>query len=247
MRCSCSAFWSPSPRWRSQTSPTLGGIRCCRSQIRFPNSGWTACGAARDGGFRQARHVENHGPLGVKDPGRIHFPVISLKTIILNAYDIEDLQIAGPGWMASAWLSLDATMPPETTEPQFRAMLQTLLADRFGLVVHRESKDTSGYVLVVSGSGSRMQQGTAGAAPRVVQKLVQLAQGGNSVRIDFRSTTMKTLADTLQARLKQPIVDGTGCLASLIFRCVSLLTSCPRSDRAPSEPKKAEVSDDDIF
>jgi len=51
---------------------------------------------------------------------------------------------------------LTANTPPNATKDQVPEMLQTLLADRFQLKVHRESRDLPVYALLVSKSGSKM-------------------------------------------------------------------------------------------
>lgn len=97
------------------------------------------------------------GP-GSNDPGRVHYPSINLKTLLTLAYDIKDFQISGPSWLDSERFEIQATMPPETTKEQFRAMLQNLLAERFQLKVHRETKDLPMYSMVVAKGGPKMKE-----------------------------------------------------------------------------------------
>src|SRR2546429_698174 len=66
------------------------------------------------------------GP-GTKDPGRINYPNMSLKNLLMNAYDVKNYQITGPSWLDTERFDINATMPPETTKEQFRVMLQNLL------------------------------------------------------------------------------------------------------------------------
>src|SRR5450432_1081407 len=78
------------------------------------------------------------GP-GTKDPGRIRYPFMSLKNLLMNAYDVKSFQIVGPAWLDTERFDITAVMPPETTKEQFRVMLQNLLSERFKLTVHRET------------------------------------------------------------------------------------------------------------
>jgi uncharacterized protein (TIGR03435 family) len=55
---------------------------------------------------------------------------------------------------------VDAVMPPETTKEQLRLMLRNLLVDRFKLVAHRETKEVSGYSLVVAKTGLKLKEST---------------------------------------------------------------------------------------
>jgi uncharacterized protein (TIGR03435 family) len=94
------------------------------------------------------------GP-GTADPGRIHYAAIRLKDLVINAYNVKEFQIVGPGWLdktdETTRFTVDATMAPETTKEQLRVMLQYLLAERFGLTIHRETRDVPKYSLTVAG------------------------------------------------------------------------------------------------
>jgi uncharacterized protein (TIGR03435 family) len=111
------------------------------------------------------------------DPGRIHYPAIRLKDLVINAYSVKDFQIVGPNWLSddeTTRFTIDATMPPDTTKEQLRVMLQSLLTDRFKLRIHRETRDLPKYSLVVSRNGpmtkesaeAPVQTGDAPSAPR---------------------------------------------------------------------------------
>lgn len=97
------------------------------------------------------------GP-GSTDPGRIHYQAISLRNLLTNAYDVKDYQIVGPGYLDTERFDIQATMPPETTKEQFRTMLQNLLAERFKMTVHRETKELPMYSLVVAKNGPKMKE-----------------------------------------------------------------------------------------
>src|ERR1700722_476292 len=61
------------------------------------------------------------GP-GTKDPGRIRYPYMSMKNLLMTAYDMKSFQIVGPAWLDTERFEIDATMPPDTTKEQFHAM-----------------------------------------------------------------------------------------------------------------------------
>jgi uncharacterized protein (TIGR03435 family) len=105
------------------------------------------------------------GP-GTKDPGRIHYPFMSLKNILMNAYDVKNFQIVGPAWLDTERYDITATIPADTTKEQFRAMLQNLLAERFKMTVHRETKELPMYSLVVAKGGPKMKQAVEVPAPK---------------------------------------------------------------------------------
>src|SRR5690242_6099711 len=72
------------------------------------------------------------------EPGGIHYTMMSLRDLVRVAYDVKDYQISGPEWMITARFDVTATYPPEIPKDQVPLMMQSLLAERFGLVVHRE-------------------------------------------------------------------------------------------------------------
>src|SRR5580698_497737 len=84
----------------------------------------------------------NSGGPGTTDPGRIHLCCVGMFSLLMRAYDIQIDQISGPSWimdnMGPNLYQVDATMPAQTTKAQFQLMMQSLLADRFHLTVHRE-------------------------------------------------------------------------------------------------------------
>jgi uncharacterized protein (TIGR03435 family) len=102
------------------------------------------------------------GP-GSNDPGRIHYPFTTLKTLLQNAYEVKDFQISGPAWLASERFDIQATMPPETTKEQFKVMLQNLLKERFQMTVHRETKELPMYSMIVGKSGPKLKESAAEA------------------------------------------------------------------------------------
>jgi len=93
-----------------------------------------------DGSGRIFMSGPSGGP-GSKDPGRIRYPFTTLRNLLMIAYDVKTFQITGPATLDSERFEINATMPPTTTMEQFRVMLQNLLAERFKLAVHRETKE----------------------------------------------------------------------------------------------------------
>jgi len=104
----------------------------------------------------------NSGGLGTADPGRIHFCCVGMFSLLMRAYDVEIDQVIGPSWimenMGPNLYQIDATMPASTTKAQFQLMMQNLLADRFHLRVHRETRNFPGYELVVAKGGPRLKE-----------------------------------------------------------------------------------------
>lgn len=97
------------------------------------------------------------GP-GTSDPGRIHYPIISLEALIRSAYHLKPQEkIVGPSWLDTDFFQVDAVTPSATTNDQFREMLRNLLADRFKLKVHRTEKGSPIWAMVLAKNGPRMK------------------------------------------------------------------------------------------
>lgn len=96
------------------------------------------------------------GP-GTKDPGRITYNGVTLKMLLKRAYGIDYEQISGPDLLDSERYDIVATVPPGATPEQFRLMLQNLLAERFELRQHRETKTLPVYLLTIARNGPKLE------------------------------------------------------------------------------------------
>src|SRR5580658_2019605 len=114
---------------------------------------------------RGGRRVGMTGGPGTDTPGRINFENIGLGAVIGKAYDVKYYQIAGPGWFESERFNIIATVPPGATQEQFRLMLQNLLADRFKLALHKETREMQIYSLGVAKNGPKLKQATPNPQP----------------------------------------------------------------------------------
>jgi uncharacterized protein (TIGR03435 family) len=92
------------------------------------------------------------------DAGRVDYVNVSLRDLIRQAFDIKDYQLNAPDWLNNARFDVQAKMPPDTTKEAKALMLQALLAERFGLKVHKESKDLPIYSLVVGKNGPKLKK-----------------------------------------------------------------------------------------
>ena len=90
--------------------------------------------------------------------GRLTATNISLRLLLRQAYDVQDFQIVGgPNWLNSDRFDIVAKAPEGMTSPeQIRPMLRALLADRFKLVAHNETREMPIYSLVPARSDGRL-------------------------------------------------------------------------------------------
>jgi uncharacterized protein (TIGR03435 family) len=133
-------------------------------------------------------------------PGMTVLTGQTLKGLISIAYDVKDFQVSGgPKWLNSDRFDINAKAEGPAKDSQMLQMLQTLLADRFQLVIHHEQKSAPAYALVVAKSGLKMKPSEATGSS---------SQGGKG-QITATGVTMAKLADQLSRRLGVPVVDLT--------------------------------------
>jgi uncharacterized protein (TIGR03435 family) len=92
------------------------------------------------------------------DGAQVRFTLFNLISYVGYAYEIPPYQVEGPDWIGSAFYDIAAKMPEGSSPTQVRAMLRTLLADRFGLKIHRETREVPVYALEVAKGGLKMKE-----------------------------------------------------------------------------------------
>lgn len=178
---------------RSETQPAfeVASVKPVPSgPIRSPNGGWLYLGPRLDW-----------------SAGRLTLRNYSLKGLICDAYEVKDYQVLGPNWLDSEKYEVVAKAPAGTSQQQARRMVQVLLADRFQLVMHRETKDLSAYVLVVGKGGHKLRTGKRNPIANDDGRVALKLQPG---RISTNEGSMEWLANQLTGRLGRPVVDATG-------------------------------------
>jgi uncharacterized protein (TIGR03435 family) len=140
---------------------------------------------------------------------------VSLKMLIQTAYDLRGPDAGqrisgGPGWLDSTRYDVEAKAADSVSETDLKRMLQSLLAERFQLALHRETREMPGYTLVVAKGGPKLKE----AEGDEEQKGLWQRGGGP---LTGQAASMQTLAQALAGRLGRPISDGTGLTGSYDF------------------------------
>jgi uncharacterized protein (TIGR03435 family) len=193
-------------------------------------------------GIKVGFNVAVRGGPGTSDPGRFNISYGQpLKPIIAKAYDVPVDQIAGPSWLDDVpgnLYTITATMSPDVTHEQFLLMLQDLLAERFHLALHHETRDFPGYALVVASDKPRMKEwtpdpsadqapGTANTFdeqgfPRLIPNQpvsirVVRNEGAASRMFETHHQSMAEFAKGLGQTLRQAgVADGTGPMPRVV-------------------------------
>jgi bla regulator protein blaR1 len=166
------------------------------------------------------------GGMEVTPAGSIRLSGITLKGLIAFAYDRNESDIqGGPKWVNSDGFDVVAK-PERNTAPSeshgmagpgmpgwesARLRTQTMLADRFHLVVHKATRPGSLYALVVTKDGPKMQ-----AAKEDDEGQISTMRSRN--RIDAKRGTMHMLAALLTNWLGITVVDKTGLPAGYYYK-----------------------------
>jgi uncharacterized protein (TIGR03435 family) len=106
---------------------------------------------------------------------RAEYIYLTLKDLITVAYKVKPYQITGPAWLATDHFDVVAKMPEGSTKDDAPKMLQTLLADRFKVVIHRETQEHPVLALVVGKDGPKLKDSPGTSAP--IDEDAPLAKG----------------------------------------------------------------------
>ena len=135
-------------------------------------------------------------------PGTLRMQNVTLHEMILTAYGIREDQLSGPAWLKSAHFDVAAKSEGPADGNQIRLMLQALLADRFKLVTHRETKDLAVLAMVAGKSTSKL------GSPKPEGPGTIAIQGSTML---FENWSMPKLAEFLShLSAGRPVVDSTG-------------------------------------
>jgi uncharacterized protein (TIGR03435 family) len=134
-------------------------------------------------------------------PGTVTMRNLRLSGAIRWAYNVLDVQVSGPDWLTNTRFDIVAKAGTPAREPELRTMMQKLLADRFKLEFHRETKELQALILTVGKNGHKLKEVEQEGSPSFSTGRMNLTGKG---------ATIAQLILFLSAQLRQPIVDQTG-------------------------------------
>jgi uncharacterized protein (TIGR03435 family) len=166
--------------------------------------------------------------------GRTVVSHFSLGSLILVGWRILPFQIVGgPAWLYSERYDIEAKAAGNPDSSQSRVMLQSLLADRFHLAIHSETRELPIYALVTAKAGARPAAGLVRAkegdcTPRsqdfpqppleagnppycgVTQQFGRKENGIPLMQLTGRGATLSMLARNLASVVSREVADDTG-------------------------------------
>jgi uncharacterized protein (TIGR03435 family) len=161
---------------------------------------------------------------GVLRGGRYELRKATMVDLIRFAYGVDaDKVLGGPSWLETDRFDVIAMAPPSTSPETLKLMLQALLADRFKLTVHMDSKSLPTYALTVGSGKPKLKEAAGSGNPGCQPQAPQNPQPGAVpyANISCRNMTMEAFAQNLRgfggAYLTGPVVDSTGLKGSWDF------------------------------
>jgi uncharacterized protein (TIGR03435 family) len=168
---------------------------------------------------------------------------VTLTTMLQSeAYNIPESRIlGGPKWLNSARFDIEAKidsatvdrldkLPDELRRQQTEVMFQLLLAGRFKLVAHWETRDLPVYAVVIAKKGSALQPSKEPEGQSVSQRNGLLTVKGVTLR-----ELADILTEDLSSELGRPVIDRTGVQGRYDFE----LKFTPETEKALADDDAA--------
>jgi uncharacterized protein (TIGR03435 family) len=209
--------------------------------------------------------------VGMPGNGRFNITNMPLAELIRFAYELQPFQLTGgPDWVNSQRFDVTATTNGNVGPVVIRQMLQSLLAERFTLAVHTETRDMPIYEMVLARSDGRLGDKLRPAGPECAPLTMPPgmkppadaprgagpgARGGPPPGapgcpmifgpgfMSARKTSMELLARNLSRTVRRIVVDQTG-LTGLYDADLEFLPEGPLPQQAPGGPQLLEPNPD---
>jgi uncharacterized protein (TIGR03435 family) len=187
--------------------------------------------------------------------GRFSAKGVPLLLVVITAYDLpfQSDRISGaPDWTMKTTYDIEATgaIPAGTSvhdrNEKMRLMLQTLLADRFKMVIRRETKERAVYVVTVARGGPKMQRAAVeendcDASENLGDSVAcHSFVGGQGRGIHAQAGSISDLASWVSNWADRPVIDKTGVTGLFKIETEGWSPMRPRLPRPPDQEPTAE-------
>jgi bla regulator protein BlaR1 len=185
--------------------------------------------------IKPADGVANGMRIGLSPGGLFTATNATLKDLIRLAYDVRDFQISGgPSWLSTERYDITAKVEgPGVSEDEIRKMpdaqralaqdqyfqrLKALLADRFQLRLHRETRELPVYALIAAKNGPRMQVDGDGKekGPNSGTRVSRTATGDTEIAVSGIPLAM--FVNTISNQVGRTVLDKTGLNGDFTFK-----------------------------
>ena len=159
--------------------------------------------------------------IGRPPGGRLVARGIFTKFLIALAYDVKEFQILdGPSWISREQYSIDAKPGDNPKGPilsvyltqrqkeddEWHLRIQSLLADRFQLRIHKETREEQVYSLVVAKNGPKFKESKFDdSAPKGLPGLTM-----HPYELIGTKVSLHYVAEALSRQMSRNVIDQTG-------------------------------------
>jgi uncharacterized protein (TIGR03435 family) len=185
---------------------------------------------------------EGRGRGGLKtSPGSVTIQNMPLLAIVRWAYDVKEYQVDGPHWTENQGYDIFAKAAGPAKDPELQAMMRTLLAERFKLVIHREIRELPIYEMTIGRGGHKLKPSVSEGEPSIAG-----GRGGRMV-VNAERVSAGQFADVLSQPLNRPVLDKTGLKGGFDFT-IDLMRYIPLDTSGkPSIESTTEMDRDAII
>ena len=179
---------------------------------------------------------------GILRDGRYDLRRATMLDLIGLAWRVDaDKVVGGPGWLALDRFDIAARAPQSTSPEMVNLMLQALLADRFQLALHKDTRPLPAFALT-TGTGKPKMKESDGSGRSGCQPQPQSGATTYSV-VSCHNVSMEAFAGTLRRiagdYLTEPVVDATSLPGTWDFD----LKWNPRSRVLPAGAERITIFD----
>lgn len=135
-------------------------------------------------------------------PGSVSMRCVSLKRLVSWAYHVQQPAIDCPAWFDDQRYDILAKAGTPSKEDEMRPMMVSLLAERFHLAVHRETRQMDVMAFVEAKGGHKMTPSQIEGEPQAGE-----APGGGKL---IKGAALMDFGDDISNELRLPILDMTG-------------------------------------
>jgi uncharacterized protein (TIGR03435 family) len=140
------------------------------------------------------------------DPAMISLKGDPLKPLLKEAFHVEINLIEGPAWLETECYDIMAKMPEGSKLDQLGAMLQALFVERFKMSFHKETRQRTGYALLVDKGGPKFKEDDGSSTFMGGRATLMLRRNGGGIKSVM---TMPGLATFLSRAGYGPVTDET--------------------------------------
>ena len=146
--------------------------------------------------------------------GKVRAENVTLKRCIIGAYGVGPNQVfGGPDWLDSDRFEIDAKIDRGINDSRvLDQMLQALLADRFKLIMHRENRTITAYVLDLAKNGPKLEKAEGG------ESNTNASTSDRGVTLVGRNMGLDAFAERLARFLDLPVINRTGLKGAFNFK-----------------------------